>query len=356
MIVSPRFIGLLFVLLLLALSGVLILFLFWKKLYSRLSARLTAFILASGLITLIIWVVINEVSQDIEPSTWFRLLQTALLILSGPIMLGFLTARFIRLPLRQFNDAVASLKQNHYKTKLSLTGIHEFDEVFTKLNDLTDRLQREEELRKDLVSDTSHELNTPLTTMIGQLTAMQEGKHPMTTERITLLKEQAERLAELVHQLDAYTKARISESREPEDIPLKQLCQRLTAQFAVELKQKGIATKLNIADDFTLHANRDAVQGIITNLMQNALRYSKATEITIDATARQLTFADNGKGVPPDNLPYLFERFYRIDTSRNRNTGGLGLGLAIVQELATGQDWTIHAKNTHPGLMFTLTF
>jgi two-component system sensor histidine kinase BaeS len=233
-------------------------------------------------------------------------------------------------------------------------GIREFDEVFMRFNNLIHRLRHEEKLRKDLVSDTSHELNTPLTTMIGQLTAMQEGKYPMTEERVAILKEQAERLAELVRQLDAYTKARMPDTGEPEDIHLRQFCEELTNHFSLDLKQKGITAKLHIAEDYIIHANRGALQQILTNLMQNTLRYSQAAEVTIEATAHKLLFSDNGKGVPAKSLPYLFERFYRVDKSRSRTTGGLGLGLAIVRELAESQGWAIAAVAGHPGLMFVL--
>jgi len=354
-IISPRFINFLFILLLLALMSSTVLFLLWKKLYSRLSARITVLILASGLITIIILLVSDGITRDTFPSPWVRLLQAVLLILGGPAALGLFAAHFVRRPLRQFNNAVASLEQSNYKVQLEPTGIHEFDEVFTKFNNLTHRLQHEEKLRKDLVSDTSHELNTPLTVMIGQLTAMQEGKHALTKERISMLREQAERLADLVQQLDTYTKARTPDTDNAETINLKEFCKELIGHFSLDLKQKKIRTTLHIADDYVLRANRNALRQILTNLIQNSLRYSEATEIVITADARQLKFSDNGKGVPSESLAYLFERFYRVDKSRNRATGGLGLGLAIVQELVESQGWTVVAKAGQPGLVFVIT-
>lgn len=328
---------------------------FIKNLYNRLSVRIAVLILASGPITIIVTRYLNDLFLRAQLPLRFHLLETVLIVLGAPTVLGLLAAGFMRRPLSQFNKAMASLEQSNYKVQLRRTGIHEFDEVFTKFNSLIQRLQHEEKLRKDLVSDTSHELNTPLTAMIGQLTAMQEGKHATTKERIALLKEQAERLAELVQQLDAYTKARIPDAGEPEDIPVKQFCQQLIDHFYDELKQRGIHAELHIADDLIIHANRDVLQRIFTNFIQNTLRYSEATELTITATARQLTFSDNGKGVPTESLPYLFERFYRVDTSRSRASGGLGLGLAIVKELAEQQGWQIHAKPAHPGLSFVVT-
>ena len=341
-------------LLVIAIIIIAILTIFKSNLYNRLSTRITVLIFASGPAALIILQAYNEITSDTLSPPWVRLLQVALIVLGGPVVLGLLAARFVRRPLRQFNDAIASMEKGGNKVQLQPTGIHEFDEVFSKFNDLTNRLQHEEKLRRDLVSDTSHELNTPLTVMIGQLTAIQEGKYPMTEERVILLKEQTERLAELVQQLDTYTKARMPDTGRPEDIRLRQFCEELIKHFGLELEQKGIAAKLDIPEDYILHANRSTLQQILTNLMQNTLRYSEGTEVTIVATAHELLFSDNGKGVPSDSLPYLFERFYREDGSRSRATGGLGLGLAIVRELVENQGWTIAAEAGHPGLTFIL--
>ena len=343
-------------LVILALIVMAILGIFKSNLYNRLSTRIIGLIFASSLVAIIISSALDESLYNTQHPFRWHLVQTALIVLGGPVVLGLLAARFVQRPLRQFHEAITSLEQSNYKVQLRPAGIDEFDEVFAKFNDLTNRLQHEEKLRKELVSDTSHELHTPLTTMIGQLTAMQEDKLFPTKERLAVLKEQAERLAELVQQLDAYTKARMPTTGELEELHVRHLCSQLIDHFGVELQQKDMHATLHIADDLTLHANRDALQRILTNLIQNALRYSEATELTITATARKLILSDNGKGVPAESLPYLFERFYRVDKSRNRTTGGLGLGLAIVKEVAEQQGWHIQATDMRPGLAFTLTF
>lgn len=332
-----------------------LLLIFKSSIFNELSTRITVLILASGPVSLVLSFVTNElilVQGQQQPKA--ALPVQVLIELGSPVVLGLLAARYIRRPLRQFNETIVSLEQSNYKVQLPSTDIREFDEVFTKFNNLINRLRHEEKLRKDLISDTSHELNTPLATMIGQLTAMQEGKFPLTLERVGILKEQAERLAELVQQLNAYTKARMPDSGAPEDIPLRQFSEEFIKHYSLELKQKGITTRLHIAEDYIIHINRGVLQQILTNLMQNTLRYSQATEVTIEASTLKLMFSDNGKGVPSKSLPYLFERFYRVDKSRSRATGGLGLGLAIVRELAESQGWAITAVAGQPGLTFVL--
>jgi signal transduction histidine kinase len=352
--IGISFMDILFVLLLLAFACTVSLLIFQERLYGKLSVRIALLILASGAVTFFMALAYNEITRDTLTTPFERVLQIVFIVLGGPVVIGFLAARFVRRPLRQFNKAVASLEQNNFKVQLQPSGIHEFDEVFLKFNNLIRRLQDEEKLRKDLVSDTSHELNTPLTAMIGQLTALQEGKYPVTEERIAILKEQAERLAELVKQLDAYTKARMPITAKSEDIHLKQFCEEFINHFNLDLEQKNIRVKLNIAEDYTVHTNVNTLQQIFTNLVQNALRYSQATQIIIEATPHKILFSDNGNGVPAKSLPYLFERFYRVDRSRSRITGGLGLGLAIVRELVENQGWSITATEGHPGLIFVL--
>lgn len=335
--------------------AMIILGIFKSSLYGRLSTRIAVLIVGLAPIALITFIESRDFAREVH-TPWLGLLEIILIVLGGPVVFGLLAARYVQRPLRQFTRAVASLEENHHTTQLQPSGIHEFDEVFKKFNGLLLRLHREEKLRKDLISDTSHELHTPLTTIIGQLTAIQEGKYPMTKERVNILKEQAERLAELMQQLDAYTKARIPDPEKPENIAIKQFCQQLIGQFAVELQKKGITVSLDIADDLVVVANRSALQRIIANFVQNTLRYSEATRLTIVATSQQLTFSDNGKGVPAESLPYLFDRFYRVDKSRSRKTGGLGLGLAIVKELVEQQGWHMQAKDAQPGIVFVITW
>ena len=331
-----------------------------KSLVTRITilAITTGFVVFCGLVA--IAYLLRITTGPLTSTPW---LQPALLagsvlaiVLGIPLLIGWLSSRLIASPLKAFNAAIASLQTSDYKVQLPTAGITEFDKVFASFNTLTKRLHEEEKLRKDLISDTSHELNTPLTAIAGQLTAMQDGTLPMTKERIGIVKEQADRLTGLIDGLDAYTRARMPSTGKPEAVRLEQLCQELIDGVALELKDKNIQPELHIPPKLIIQADHKAIQQILQNLLQNALRYSEATKIIIKADEHRLYFTDNGKGVSADSLPYLFERFYRVEKSRSRATGGLGLGLAIVKELAERQDWTITAEPAKPGLGFVITF
>lgn len=286
----------------------------------------------------------------------FRAILGPIVFIIMPFLIGFSISRVVNRPLRHFTHVIHSLEDDKYHAKLTMSGIKEFDQVFEAFNHLTARLKKEEELRKDLISDTSHELNTPLAAMTAQLVAMQEGTLPITKKRIALLKEQTDRLIDLVQQLDAYTKARVGDHAEMKLLVLKHTCSHAFRTMLPFLNEKGITYELRIADDLKIKADEAALKQILTNLIQNTYRYAEATRIRIVADRYGLTYSDNGKGVPDESLPHLFERFYRVDPSRNRESGGLGLGLAIVAELIERQGWAVAAEAAHPGLAITIRF
>lgn len=334
------------------------------KLHTSLVARITIIALISAAVVffgLVFIILLLRITTGPFASTpWLQptlFVVAAVAILLGiPLLIGWLASRLIAKPLKEFATAIMSLRTSNYRVQLPPADIAEFEQVFAGFNELTKQLHTEEKLRKDLISDTSHELNTPLAAITSQLIAMQEGALPITKKRIGIVKEQTDRLTELVNGLDTYTRARTPNSDAPEPVHLKQLCEELIEALVLKLKEEHMTTELHISDELTIQTDPKALQQILQNLLQNALRYSEATAISITADEHGIRFSDNGKGVPEENLPYLFERFYRVEQSRNRATGGLGLGLAIVKELVECQGWTIEATLGSPGLCFVITF
>lgn len=327
---------------------------FLRMLYRSFAMRVALLALVSGLLVLL-GVIVLLGSLSSAPTQW-KMVLVASVIIGLPLVVGWLTSRLVMRPLRSFTEAIVALQASNYKAKLVPSGIVEFDQVQHGFNDLAARLHREEELRKNLISDTSHELNTPLTVMGGQLTAMQEGRLSLTKERIGILKEQTDRLTELVAGLDAYARARMPQVAPLDTIDVADLCKQAVDECRPALAKASIRPILDIPEGLTVQANRQAFCQILINLLQNTVRYSDATEVRIAASKQRLTVSDNGKGIPTEHLPHIFERFYRVEPSRNKSTGGLGLGLAIVHELAEGQGWTIRAKAAKPGVAFIIDF
>ncbi|MCA9380888.1 HAMP domain-containing histidine kinase [Candidatus Dojkabacteria bacterium] len=264
--------------------------------------------------------------------------------------IGFLASQFFVRPLKVLSSGMRKLKDNDYRLKLKNTGAEEFDEVICEFNHLTSELERIEKIRKDLISDTSHELKTPITSLIGQLQGIKDGVLTIDDERTDLLISQVERLSDIVERLQEFSRLQSKQLRlKKVDINLKDEIKRLVKQFKPELDKSGIKVNINIEDDFQLKADKDMLMQVFSNLLSNAIKYSKASNIKICLRKNKISFEDNGVGIDDQHKKYIFERFYRVEKSRNRKTGGLGLGLAIVKEIVTTHGWKIVVKDTPNG-------
>ncbi len=327
--------------------------------FRHLSLRIALLILIGIPFNFFLFTNINYVAVrflGLPESGFVSFVQIGLLIVSTPLIIGLLATRYVTRPLKNFVAAIEAVQHTNYRARLEPSGVREFDQVFAAFNALTQRLAAEEELRKNLISDTSHELNTPLTAMLNQLTAMQDGVLPLTAERIAELTRQTERLIDLVAQLDAYTQARLPGAfDQATEIRLLDVCRQLEADFALLLAEQQMRLQFDVPHDYVVVADRAALERILTNLIRNAARYSNGNMITIAADEKHLSVSDNGQGVASKHLPFLFERFYRGDASRSRTTGGLGLGLSIVRALAEQQGWLVHAEDAKPGLRIVFT-
>jgi two-component system, OmpR family, sensor histidine kinase BaeS len=339
---------------------------FLTRLPGRLMTRLFVLIIMTGAVSLFGLFVLYVLSRNVVVHTsqpnlrwWVYLVRPGLelfVFIIIPLIILWAAARLVTRPLKRFNTAIRALQSNNYRVRLQPVGIAEFDDVFTSFNELIERLHDEEEVRKNLISDTSHELNTPLTALIGQLAAMQEGALPTDDERITVLRDQADRLGELIAQLDTYARARTPNTQLAQDVSLHAACMQAVNEVASSLHARHIVATVKVDVAIVVKGDQRALQQILANLLQNALRYSEATTITVSGDVTMLTIADNGKGVAAEKRAHLFERFYRVDSSRSRETGGLGLGLAIVKELVHQQGWTIRLDDARPGLAIIITF
>ncbi|MFH1207769.1 MAG: ATP-binding protein [Patescibacteria group bacterium] len=289
---------------------------------------------------------------ELTPAEHFRVrFQSSLLIiglaaLAGAIGIGYLISRTISKPLDKLSDGLKKLRQSHYQLRLSEEkNSEEFNTIVHEFNSLASELQRIEELRKNLISDASHELRTPLASLQAQLEGVQDGVLKMDPERIKLLQVQVARLHELTEGLQDYAYFR-SQSITIQKAPVmvRAFASKIISTYDSRLAEKKITAKQDIPDHLAINADSVLLERIFTNLIENAIRYSQASLITISATDKQIIFSDNGVGIPPAHLQNIFERFFRLDKSRSRSTGGMGLGLSITKEIVEAHGWKIHAQ------------
>jgi signal transduction histidine kinase len=220
-------------------------------------------------------------------------------------------------------------------------GPDEIARLAYALNRMAESLQRIEHLRRDLVANVAHELRTPLSTLRGYIEALHEGVATADPEILALLHEEVLRLVRLVdalHQLSEFD-ARIS--RPPlTEVDLPALIRRLLDTYGAALNQRTMTARAVYGPEaMWVRADPDLVEQALRNLLDNAVRYARDGAEVIVATSRhngtiQITVQNAGEGISADDLPHIFERFYRGEKSRSRETGGVGIGLALVQEIA----------------------
>ncbi len=234
------------------------------------------------------------------------------------------------------------------------------------MRDVSDE-RKLEQMRRQFVADASHELRTPLTVISGFLEALYDGTIPEDEADgyVALMREEAERLNQLVENLldlERYDSGRIQLNFEKFDVV------KLLEQVAAKMKITAFEGELELNIEHSespvnVYADRQAVEQILMNLVDNAVRYTPSGgKVRLRATTAKekvrLSVSDNGRGIPQEDIPQLWERFYKVDRSRSRDSSGTGLGLAIVKRLieALGEDiWVKSSSGAGTTFTFTLS-
>jgi len=293
---------------------------------------------------------IESIRKDFAEKLENSIVTGGIVGISIALVLGLFFSIIITKPIEKLKEGIGHLRQSRYKYKIEDTGEKELDDVIGEFNKLTTELSAQEELRKDLISDVSHELKTPLTSILGQVQGIRDGVFKPDNERLETIQKEAERLSSLVNLLQEYTKLRSKTLNiEKKEVNLNQLVEDISKSHEKILKEKKMKLQNQIPADLKVYADELMLERIIQNLVDNAIKYSKAKEIVISNSNNKIIISDNGIGIPEAEISKVFERFYRVEKSRNRSTGGLGLGLALVKEMVEVHGWEIKAINNDEG-------
>ncbi|MDR1574126.1 MAG: HAMP domain-containing protein [Clostridiales Family XIII bacterium] len=277
------------------------------------------------------------------------------LSLAFSFVIGRFPAQRIARPIRKTADIARQIAAGRYDVRFeSRTKTPELQDLVSAINHLASALAAQERLRKQLTADVAHELRTPLATLGSHLEAMTEGLWEPTPARLKACHEEILRLGSIVADLERLERAE-NDERKPEKTPLhlRALVEAVCDNFAGQLAAKNLRLETAGADA-VVSADRDKLGGVLHNLLSNAIKYTpEGGEIRViiedAADAGILAVEDNGPGIPAHELPYVFERFYRADKSRNRNTGGAGIGLAIVKSVVAAHGGSVTAENRADG-------
>ena len=288
-------------------------------------------------------------------------------LIAGAVML-LAVAVFSRALTRRLRGLVSAMhyvREGNYAYRVPLHGSDEVTELQSEFNDMTARLQSTEELRRRFVSDASHELRTPLASIrLLSDSVVQNADMDEETMRefVTDIGQEAERLQRLTEKLMMLTKKDGGVQSEKEPVNLKKVAERAIHLLNPLAAKRGVRIFTELAGDCIIWASADDIYQIIFNLAENAIKYNSFDGNVFLRLERRgaeavLTVEDTGIGIPEEDLPRIFDRFYRVDKARSRASGGAGLGLSIVHDAAAANGGTIRAERRETvGTRFTVSF
>lgn len=291
------------------------------------------------------------------------LLISSILSLLGGVITYFISGRALK-PLSDFSNKIEEVQaQNLSDSRIEENKIKELNQLSVSYNKMLDRLSAAFEVQRQFTANAAHELRTPLALMQVQLDAYNSTEHPnndaSATQTIQMVTEQNERLTKMVKTL--LDMSELQTIARDETIDLDALIEEVLVDLEPLAQEKNI-TLTNQCNEVKLLGSDILIYRLVYNLVENAIKYNQIDgSVTVKAFTKDqhiyLTVADTGNGIPKDLRERVFEPFFRLDKSRSRELGGVGLGLALVHEIVRVHDGTIQVKdNPTGGTIFEVIF
>jgi two-component system sensor histidine kinase BaeS len=287
------------------------------------------------------------------------LLVSFLIAGTGSILIALLFSQYLSKPIMKLKNAAEKIAKGDFKVKTDIKSHDEVGRLSETFDRMAESLQREEELRKHLLSNIAHELRTPLTILKTHAEAVADGV--IDSEKgINNIKDEIDGLIKLIKGIEDITMAEASFFTKGEltEINLGEFLSVLAGEMLPSFKEKGLAITLMRRDDLPVVTDIEKLERIIRNIISNSLKFTERGGVWIDYGGHDKKFfieiKDSGKGIPENEIPLIFDRFYRGEGSHGI---GLGLGLAIVKELIGVMGGSIEVRSKiDEGTTFRMTF
>jgi signal transduction histidine kinase len=291
---------------------------------------------------------------------WWQLFIAAAIAAFVALFLARLLAIGMTKPLRDMAQATTKMAQGDYSVRVETASRDEVGQLADAFNRMSAELADVEKLRRDLVANVSHELKTPLSALRAHLENLQDGVERPDPQTLQVMLQQTDRLGRLVDQLLDLSRL------ESGDVPMEREAVRLGPLVEQVLKEVEVSSgdvhlESHLAADLPpVWADRERVHQVLRNLLDNAVRFTPPGGDVVVSASRvngrcEVSVADTGKGIAPEHLPRLFDRFYRVDPARARGDGGTGIGLAIARSVVEAHGGRIWAESEE-GRGSTFTF
>jgi signal transduction histidine kinase len=270
------------------------------------------------------------------------------------IGLTWVLSRRMVVPLLSMKEASQVLSKGNFNVKVPVKGKDEIAQLGEAINQLAEDLHRLQSSRKEFLSSVSHELRTPLSYVKGYSQALDEGMLKTESDRkkyVKVIRQEANRLSRLVD--DLFDLTQMDEGRlrlSKTEITLDEIIRKMVHTTDPQAKAKNITLQYHSESLPAIQGDYDRLAQVIFNLLNNAIHHTPdggkivvSTEVDHDHV--KTVVRDTGFGIPEKDLPYVWERFYRVDKSRTRGSGGTGLGLAIVKQIVEGHEGTVNIES-----------
>jgi histidine kinase len=306
---------------------------------------------------------VADLEENFRQTLNTALLRSALAATLTTVILSLFVSQRITQPIRQLVKASHRIASGHYGEHLVIKSHDELGELTQSFNSMAAKLAETETLRLQLIADVSHELKTPLASITGYMVGLQDGVIPATDETFQKVQREADRLQRLVHDLQELSRA------EAGQLPMKvqpcdagQLIHDTVEWIRPQFEDRGVLLNVEVPSEcIQVRCDYDRVRQVILNLLGNALQYTpEGGRVTITLTNGEGVAAfkvvDTGMGIAQENLERIFQRFYRVDKSRSRASGGSGIGLTIASHIVRSLGGRIWAESDGIGKGSTFCF
>ena len=275
-------------------------------------------------------------------------------------------SRRIVAPLRDMTSASRRIAEGNYNERVAVKSADELGQLADSFNQMAERLEQVETRRRQLIGDVSHELRTPLTAIKGSMEGLMDGVLSADAETYQQIHAEADRLSRLVDDLQELSRVEAhAYSLEIQEVNLSALVLTTIRRLTPNARAKNISLTSTVPGNLpSIPGDEDRLEQVLTNLTANGIQYTpEGGEVVISAEQKkgdiQITVSDTGVGIPPEHLTDIFTRFYRVDKSRSRASGGgSGIGLTIARLLVEAHGGRIWAESEGEGkgsrFVFTL--
>jgi two-component system sensor histidine kinase BaeS len=294
----------------------------------------------------------EEFRQVIERRFWTNISRTLGVGALFALIAGVLLTRWLVAPLRELEQGAIAVTEHQWDYRVPARGSAEMRSVASSFNQMAAELEYEETLRRNMLADVSHELRHPVHIIRGNLQAILDGVYPLSTEEIDRLLDQTQNLTTLVDDLHELALAEAHElPMQKQDTDVNALVANAVEIFQPLAAHNNLLLTTEIPPEpVQLKIDSTRIRQALLNLLGNALRYTPQggqVKVVLDNSEEivSIQVSDSGVGIPPEDLDKVFDRFYRVDSSRDRDLSGTGLGLAVAQAIVQAHDGRIEVES-----------